>query len=42
MLSRKVTPIIPSLALPSYNRWREWALEHLNNVADEVARQLDK
>lgn len=34
--------IIPSLALPAYNGWRKWASEHLNNVADEVARQLDK
>jgi hypothetical protein len=33
---------IPSLAPPAYNRWSKWASEHLNNVADEVARQLDK
>jgi len=34
--------IIPSLALPAYNRWQRWASAHLNNLADEVAHQLDR
>jgi hypothetical protein len=34
--------VIPSLAQPAFNTWRSWAPAHLDNVAAEVARRLEK